>query len=241
MSLIRPSEPLERLAKFLSSKQCHEHSMNIEQLDGYLRAVASAPVRLGRSFYSELIFAGKTPRCRDEAQKQQLAEDLEALLDFHRLQVAASECDVLFHSRYTTDKAKRIDAEQWCRGFMQGYIVVEKEWEELLDGCTDEGADAFEAVLDNALECISVVADAGFAEQQGVTEQQIANQFINLPAQLQYLATLGQALSRWMMTHRPEVQQRFSEEAEPATSTKVVGRNESCPCGSGKKYKKCCG
>jgi len=23
--------------------------------------------------------------------------------------------------------------------------------------------------------------------------------------------------------------------------TKAVGRNESCPCGSGKKYKKCCG
>ncbi|MFD2752300.1 SEC-C metal-binding domain-containing protein [Virgibacillus siamensis] len=31
----------------------------------------------------------------------------------------------------------------------------------------------------------------------------------------------------------------------PATSTKYggkkVGRNEPCPCGSGKKYKKCCG
>ena len=26
-----------------------------------------------------------------------------------------------------------------------------------------------------------------------------------------------------------------------ARSTKKVGRNEPCPCGSGKKYKKCCG
>jgi preprotein translocase subunit SecA len=26
-----------------------------------------------------------------------------------------------------------------------------------------------------------------------------------------------------------------------AASTAVVGRNEPCPCGSGKKYKKCCG
>lgn len=26
-----------------------------------------------------------------------------------------------------------------------------------------------------------------------------------------------------------------------AVSEKVVGRNEPCPCGSGKKYKKCCG
>jgi len=29
--------------------------------------------------------------------------------------------------------------------------------------------------------------------------------------------------------------------AEPAKSPKAAGRNETCPCGSGKKYKKCCG
>jgi preprotein translocase subunit SecA len=28
---------------------------------------------------------------------------------------------------------------------------------------------------------------------------------------------------------------------EPAKSSKAAGRNETCPCGSGKKYKKCCG
>ncbi|MBK5277137.1 MAG: preprotein translocase subunit SecA, partial [Desulfuromonadales bacterium] len=28
---------------------------------------------------------------------------------------------------------------------------------------------------------------------------------------------------------------------EPAKSAKVAGRNDACPCGSGKKYKKCCG
>lgn len=27
----------------------------------------------------------------------------------------------------------------------------------------------------------------------------------------------------------------------PATSTNSIGRNDVCPCGSGKKYKKCCG
>ena len=27
----------------------------------------------------------------------------------------------------------------------------------------------------------------------------------------------------------------------PAKAEKKIGRNEPCPCGSGKKYKKCCG
>jgi len=29
--------------------------------------------------------------------------------------------------------------------------------------------------------------------------------------------------------------------AQPVTKGKKTGRNEPCPCGSGKKYKKCCG
>jgi len=33
----------------------------------------------------------------------------------------------------------------------------------------------------------------------------------------------------------------FSEQTHPLSSGKKVGRNEPCPCGSGKKYKKCCG
>jgi len=28
---------------------------------------------------------------------------------------------------------------------------------------------------------------------------------------------------------------------EPVVTTGKVGRNDPCPCGSGKKYKKCCG
>ncbi len=28
---------------------------------------------------------------------------------------------------------------------------------------------------------------------------------------------------------------------EPIKADKTVGRNDPCPCGSGKKYKKCCG
>ena len=37
---------------------------------------------------------------------------------------------------------------------------------------------------------------------------------------------------------------RGEEEASPATVKREgvkVGRNDPCPCGSGKKYKKCCG
>jgi preprotein translocase subunit SecA len=28
---------------------------------------------------------------------------------------------------------------------------------------------------------------------------------------------------------------------EPVKAEKKIGRNDACPCGSGKKYKNCCG
>ena len=35
--------------------------------------------------------------------------------------------------------------------------------------------------------------------------------------------------------------QQEVQKAQPVRVEKKVGRNEPCPCGSGKKYKKCCG
>jgi preprotein translocase subunit SecA len=32
-----------------------------------------------------------------------------------------------------------------------------------------------------------------------------------------------------------------NEEKPKFDTTKKIGRNDPCPCGSGKKYKKCCG
>lgn len=41
------------------------------------------------------------------------------------------------------------------------------------------------------------------------------------------------------MEERLQIRKKFNEDHR-AVSTKV-GRNDPCPCGSGKKYKKCCG
>ncbi len=40
---------------------------------------------------------------------------------------------------------------------------------------------------------------------------------------------------------RPAASVKWSPATSPVRSTPKVGRNDPCPCGSGKKYKKCCG
>ncbi len=46
-----------------------------------------------------------------------------------------------------------------------------------------------------------------------------------------------------MVTNLNQAQKAGTEKSKPKTNTpgQKVGRNEPCPCGSGKKYKKCCG
>lgn len=39
----------------------------------------------------------------------------------------------------------------------------------------------------------------------------------------------------------PETEESYEEKHKHAVNTDRVGRNDSCPCGSGKKYKNCCG
>ena len=52
-------------------------------------------------------------------------------------------------------------------------------------------------------------------------------------------------MKKWMKTHEAELRAEGGADV-PKVETVVhegprIGRNDPCPCGSGKKYKKCCG
>ena len=52
-------------------------------------------------------------------------------------------------------------------------------------------------------------------------------------------------MKKWMKEHEAELRKEGNPE-QPHVETVVhdgprIGRNDPCPCGSGKKYKKCCG
>lgn len=51
-------------------------------------------------------------------------------------------------------------------------------------------------------------------------------------------------LPQWKEIYSEEELKRFYKEQKESTTIrkeKKIGRNDPCPCGSGKKYKKCCG
>ena len=40
---------------------------------------------------------------------------------------------------------------------------------------------------------------------------------------------------------KPSAEKEKKKKLQPVRAQPTTGRNEPCPCGSGKKYKKCCG
>ena len=64
--------------------------------------------------------------------------------------------------------------------------------------------------------------------------------FNMLDAKAEYLYTLPQWESIFSQEKRAEITKEFKG-SKTVRNTEKVGRNDPCPCGSGKKYKKCCG
>ena len=61
-----------------------------------------------------------------------------------------------------------------------------------------------------------------------------------LDAKAEYLYTLPQWDGIFSEEKRNEIQKKYKE-SKIVRNMEKVGRNDLCPCGSGKKYKKCCG
>jgi len=56
---------------------------------------------------------------------------------------------------------------------------------------------------------------------------------------LQMLKALKRRYSE-MKTAGREIIKKYGQRVKPQVNTVAIGRNDPCPCGSGKKYKNCC-
>lgn len=137
--------------------------------------------------------------------------------------VSASEGSDLMYFPYLDDPVESGCplAEGWARGFRDG-----------LDWLEDQYWDA----LEQDEECVAIlnlVAAFDTGEKSPghpLTEEERDEVISMLVAGLQYVYVFWR---RYLgVVNAPR---------EPIRAEETPGRNEECPCGSGKKYKKCCG
>lgn len=234
LSLIAPlsDEEMDELDAFLLSDATSDRTMLLDQLDGYLTAILVGPTTLGMSQWYGGIWG---PRDEDAPVFETMEEAqriMQLIMRHYNGIVWSLEHDADSHEPMfdvfvsETFSREYVDAEMWAAGFMEGIALCGPDWQALFDD--PRGA-----------EWLNPIRLLG-AEDLPEEERELTAS----PQQREELAERIQAsvaaIYRFWLPYRQAV-----HELQIATTFKrdhpKVGRNDPCPCGSGKKFKKCCG
>ncbi len=228
-----------------------DERVSAEWADGYLTALAAGPRALGADEWLPAMCGDAFARCFADppdaaAAQQALAArwtvlldqlDAEELLDSPdalRLQPLISVWDDEARQRAVADgDVKAEDASllttgaEWVRGFFDAVADFAADWQHAADG---EEAELHETLLEH----IAAVAwPDGSPEMASHAAAHYPKEMPTRDDLIDEACFAVQDLRVWWLDHAPRPATR---RVEP-----TPGRNDPCPCGSGKKFKKCHG
>jgi uncharacterized protein len=202
-------------------------AMNIEQLDGFFAALIAGPETVMPSEYYREVFGGEISDACEFGSLDE-ANEILGLMMRHWNDIAGT----LFKGEVYVpllpeDANGNAQGNDWARGFMRGMGMRHDGWAELVND-EDHGG----CLIPMMMLCHEHDEDPEMRPEKPITPEK-REEIIRYMA-----AGLVQAC-RFFREHR-----QISASAHtsgPRRNVSKVGRNEMCPCGSGKKYKRCCG
>ncbi len=232
-----PSPDPSTLQAFLAHPSRPAGTLRYHELQGFLFAVASAPELVLPSEWHPVIFGDKDADFASLDEAQEILGQITAL--YNSINAAVLDAPTLLPAdcRLWDDVLANFEdaapMAQWSRGFLLGHQWLEELWQEYLP---EELAEELDAVLMTLTFFSSRQMAEAFLAENPTGEQSLETAAATthgvLPRAVAQYAHLGRS-SDTLAEHDAEA-------PEPTRTTKV-GRNAPCPCGSGKKYKRCCG
>jgi len=232
----------ESLKTLLAHAVNPQEAMGLDQLEGYLFGLAITPDRTEPGEWFADIFGESLAAFPDSAESDRLFAALtETIL---RLQALRKETKLDFPFDLASQKENDFSAvKQWAAGLDKALARRAYLWmpEEALE--KTEMDDDREAVMN----CLLIVLGVAHPEKlpelfEGVSEdeKEIREVWEQL---LEQLALAVESLQDYADFLQMGQQEGAAGEGTPfvVTSGGRPGRNDPCPCHSGKKYKKCCG
>lgn len=229
---------IERLADLLDRRAVPFKGFNLEALDGFLTALAVSPSAVPPEEWQPVVWGGKAPTWDGEAEADQVQQLLLGHLNMCTARVRYDDGDLPDHlaplmwlpedPELTGEEALNEDeldvGTDWAHGFFSAVMLREAEWDQWLDD-NDWIEDIFDA-LDRLASGEAINPDDPTAEAMPVDYRERLGIVIEIPSMM---ADLNH--------HRVEA----LTPRTPIRRDAAPERNDPCPCGSGKKYKKCCG
>jgi uncharacterized protein len=198
--------------------------LDASELDGYFFAIGCAPQIIPPSKWIPMIWGGElhAPEWPDMTTAQSFIADVMHHYNDVMQQLNRNECSPLFNV-YEEAGRDILIAEEWCEGFRRGIVLI--------GNATDKLADDLDLIAP-----IMLFSSEELDEKRDQLSDKEIEEYMNMipGCVIAIRHLLGAPAAPQVRTGRSYV--------EPFTHTAPrPGRNELCPCDSGKKYKKCCG
>lgn len=223
--VIGPSEftpdMMKELDEFLMSDLAPAQSMLIDELDGFLTGIVVGPELIMPAEWFPVIWQEGEPEFEDGAQSERISSIILARYNeiIRQLDDELGAFEPIFLE--TPDGAVR--AENWVEGFMDAFAFRVDAWDPLFE--TEDGKMLMVPIMAHLHDKDGNPAlNTSEEELQTIRDQ---------CAEVLPFAVKG-IYDFWKARREPV---KFA----PRRIGKKVGRNEPCPCGSGRKYKRCCG
>jgi uncharacterized protein len=228
------SEPLEDTEFETLSGILHrfggKNAMNIEQIDGFLTALTCNPIHISPHQYLPLIW-GDEMITEDAFTAQPILQDFLSLVARHKSAIARTlRSGDAFTPLLLADENGEYPGNDWANGFMRGMSLSKADWAALLDD-EDHGG-SLVPILALAHEHDPDIEMRPY--QEPISAERRENLIIGMAAGVMHIYKYFQRPSRRDMS-------LVSESSTYRRALPKIGRNEPCPCGSGKKFKHCCG
>lgn len=206
-----------------------EEAMLLEELDGFIAGLLVCPDLIKPGEWLPIIWN------RDGGDQQPAFDDLDhanKVLDLimeHYNSVARTlmEHPERYSPLFSVDtRTGDILWELWIEGFEKAVKLQPAAWQKLLNADADTVA---------AMRGMLTLVDVACADRyMPRSDDDEINETAPDNIARWIVALTDWRLANYQPPHSAELQTSFG-------STKKIGRNDPCPCGSGKKYKKCCG
>lgn len=229
-------DQLDRLEELLSDPALPE-AMRLDEIQGYLCAALSGPQPIAEEeWLADALGDESLLETEIGGEAADLLRRFAAALEE---ELAAGEPPVLLLYGKEDDENGPSDYVPWCQAYLAGVDAAEEDWFEFLgeteDGEVDEDTSDEISYLDERLFPMMVLtgeAEAAATEHgeewpDGEERAQIINDCEEDLAQ-----AVTDIYRFWQAKRGTDTVRR---------ETPKVGRNDPCPCGSGKKFKQCCG
>jgi len=220
-------EELDELDQFLMSDATPEECMDIAMLDGFLTALVIGPNTIMPSQWLPAVW-GETeeePMSFESAEQTQRIVGLVMRMYNDRVQDLQEGIDeyspLIYQSEHEGGTIPILD--EWCMGFIRAIQLDPEGWQPLVEVEPEEAGGGLLTPM------LLYGTEEGWDQLK--ENKALADRHQDF----------ADAIGPCVVGIRDYWLPQRKEAAIYRRESAKVGRNDLCPCGSGKKYKKCCG